>query len=106
MKRFVEGLDRGQSTLFPASLDDYMTEDNPVRAVFLSTVSISISSGLSVSSQSHRPEDSVREESLVADVLPKLTARGLAPYRILVRRRRIASMREANHRIVDARRSD
>lgn len=33
MKRFVEGLDRGQSTLFPASLDDYVTEDNPVRAV-------------------------------------------------------------------------
>jgi hypothetical protein len=26
MKRFVEGLDRGQSTLFPASLDDYVTE--------------------------------------------------------------------------------
>jgi transposase len=26
-------LDRGQSTLFPASLDDYVTEDNPVRAV-------------------------------------------------------------------------
>ena len=25
--------DRGQSTLFPASLDDYVTEDNPVRAV-------------------------------------------------------------------------
>jgi transposase len=33
MKRFVEGLDRGQSTLFPASLDDYVAEDNPVRAV-------------------------------------------------------------------------
>jgi transposase len=33
MKRFVEGLDREQSTLFPASLDDYVTEDNPVRAV-------------------------------------------------------------------------
>jgi hypothetical protein len=32
MKRFVEGLGRGQSTLFPASLDDYVTEDNPVRA--------------------------------------------------------------------------
>ena len=31
MKRFVEGLDRGQGTLFPASLDDYVTEDNPVR---------------------------------------------------------------------------
>jgi len=33
MKRFVEGVDRGQSTLFPASLDDCVTEDNPVRAV-------------------------------------------------------------------------
>jgi transposase len=33
MKRFVEGLDHGQSTLFPASLDDYVSEDNPVRAV-------------------------------------------------------------------------
>jgi hypothetical protein len=26
-------VDRGQSTLLPASLDDYVTEDNPVRAV-------------------------------------------------------------------------
>ena len=33
MKRFVEGLGRGQSTLFPASLDDYVGEDNPVRVV-------------------------------------------------------------------------
>jgi transposase len=33
MKRFAEGLGRGQSTLFPASLDDYVSEDNPVRAV-------------------------------------------------------------------------
>ena len=33
MKRFVEGLDRGQSTLFPTSLDDYVPEDNPVRVV-------------------------------------------------------------------------
>jgi transposase len=33
MARFVEGVDRGQSTLFPALLDDYVTEDNPVRAV-------------------------------------------------------------------------
>jgi hypothetical protein len=33
MKRFVEGFDRGQSTLFPASLDDYVAEDNPVQAV-------------------------------------------------------------------------
>jgi transposase len=33
MKRFVEGTDRGQSTLFPAVLDDYVGEDNPVRAI-------------------------------------------------------------------------
>jgi len=30
MKRFVEGVDREQSSLFPASLDDYVTEENPV----------------------------------------------------------------------------
>jgi transposase len=33
MKRFVEGADRGQSTLFPAVLDDYVGEDNPVWAI-------------------------------------------------------------------------
>ena len=33
MAGFVEGLGRGQSSLFPAQLDDYVTEDNPVRAV-------------------------------------------------------------------------
>ena len=33
MAGFVEGIDRSQSTLFPALLDDYVAEDNPVRAV-------------------------------------------------------------------------
>jgi transposase len=33
MKRSVKWVDRGQSTLFPASLDDCVIEDNPVRAV-------------------------------------------------------------------------
>jgi transposase len=33
MAGFVEGVDRGQSTLFPALLDDYVAEENPVRAV-------------------------------------------------------------------------
>src|ERR687897_3744117 len=33
MKRFVEGEDRRQATLFPDSLEDYVTEDNPVRVV-------------------------------------------------------------------------
>jgi transposase len=33
MKRFVEGENRSQSTLFPERLDDYICEDNPVRVV-------------------------------------------------------------------------
>ena len=33
MVGFVAGTDRGQMTLFPARLDDYVVEDNPVRAV-------------------------------------------------------------------------
>jgi transposase len=33
MKRFVEGEDRSQSTLFPERLEDYISEDNPVRAI-------------------------------------------------------------------------
>ncbi len=33
MKRFIEGLDRGQSTLFPECLEDWVGEDNAVRAV-------------------------------------------------------------------------
>jgi hypothetical protein len=32
MAGFVEGVDRGQTTLFPALLDDYVADDNPVRA--------------------------------------------------------------------------
>lgn len=33
MKRFVEGADRGQSTLFPECLEDWVGEDNPVRVI-------------------------------------------------------------------------
>ena len=33
MSGFVEGIDRSQSTFFPAMLDDYVAEDNLVRAV-------------------------------------------------------------------------
>jgi hypothetical protein len=33
MPRFVVGDDRSQSTLFPERLDDYLGEDNPVRAI-------------------------------------------------------------------------
>jgi transposase len=33
MKRFIEGADRGQWTLLPECLDDWIGEDNPVRAI-------------------------------------------------------------------------
>jgi transposase len=33
MKRFVEGADRGQSTLLPECLDDWIAENNPVRVI-------------------------------------------------------------------------
>jgi transposase len=33
MRRFVEGTDRGQSTLFPECLEEWIREDNPVRAI-------------------------------------------------------------------------
>jgi transposase len=33
MKRFVEGLERSQATLFPETLDDFVADDNPVRVI-------------------------------------------------------------------------
>src|SRR5205809_6753938 len=33
MRRFVEGIDRGQTTLFPECLEDWIDEGNPVRVI-------------------------------------------------------------------------
>ena len=33
MKRFIQGIDRSQSTLFPEKLEDFIAEDNPVRVI-------------------------------------------------------------------------
>src|SRR5262249_20995099 len=33
MRRFVEGRDRGQSTLFPECLEDWIDENNPVQVI-------------------------------------------------------------------------
>ncbi len=33
MKRFIQGEDRTQSTVLPELLDDYITENNPVRVI-------------------------------------------------------------------------
>lgn len=42
MKRFVAGADRGQSTLLPECLDDFIDESNPVRVidVFVDTLNL------------------------------------------------------------------
>ena len=33
MKRFVSGIDRGQSTFLPECLDDFIDDNNPVRVI-------------------------------------------------------------------------
>lgn len=33
MKRFIEGQDRGQTSLLPECIDDYVDADNPVRVI-------------------------------------------------------------------------
>ena len=33
MKRYIEGVERGQGTLFPEQLEDWVGEDNPVRVI-------------------------------------------------------------------------
>lgn len=33
MKRFIQGQDRAQITLLPELLDEYISEDNPVRVI-------------------------------------------------------------------------
>ncbi len=49
MKRFVEGEDRTQRTLFPERLDDYIGEDNsiPVVDVFVDEIDLGAVSPLS-----------------------------------------------------------
>jgi transposase len=44
MTRFVQGVDRTQTILFPASLDEYVAEDNPVRVIeaFVDTLHLAI----------------------------------------------------------------
>ncbi len=36
MKRIIEGVDRGQSTLFPDRMEDWIGDDNPVRVTDVS----------------------------------------------------------------------
>jgi len=57
MTRFVVGDDRSQSTLFPERLDDYLGEDNPVRAIDVFVDELDLA-GLGFGGSSRRrPED-------------------------------------------------
>jgi hypothetical protein len=46
MRRFVEGIQRGQSTLFPECLEDWIDENNPVRVIdaFVDKLDLPVSS--------------------------------------------------------------
>jgi transposase len=43
MKRFIEGANRAQAAILPECLDDYISDDNPVRAIeaFVEAVDLS-----------------------------------------------------------------
>ena len=57
MKRYIEGEERSQATLFPESLDDYIMEDNPVRVidVFVDTMDLSKMGFKTVPAETGRP---------------------------------------------------
>ena len=40
MKRFIEGEDRGQITLFPERLEDYVAEDNPLQIFVIAAATV------------------------------------------------------------------
>lgn len=63
MSRFVEGEDHTQSTLLLEKLDDYLTDDNPVRVMFTSMSSISVGLALTRSLPKLRAPTITRQRS-------------------------------------------
>lgn len=57
MTGFIEGVSRAQTTLFPESLDDYISEDNPVRVidVFVDSLDLSELGFKTISAGTGRP---------------------------------------------------
>jgi len=56
MTRFVVGDDRSQSTLFPERLEDYLAEDNPVRAIDVFVDELDLA-GLGLAASSRRRQE-------------------------------------------------
>lgn len=82
MKRFVQGADRTQALLLPEQLDDYVTENNPVRVIDvfvdeLDLVALNFEGGLRVVRQRH--DCRVRKTACLQGVLP---GRNLAVHRV------------------------
>ncbi len=60
MKRFVEGVDREQSTLFPDRLEDWIDEDNPVRVIDVFVDELDLGGlGFNRVDPKERPDDTV-----------------------------------------------
>ena len=57
MKRFIQGEHRGQSTLLPESLDDYVADTNPVRVVDVSSMNSTLAYWVSRVSSRRKPAD-------------------------------------------------
>ncbi len=55
MKRFVEGVDRSQGTLFPDHLEDWVGDDNPVRAIDVLSMNSTSAAWGSTGSRRWRP---------------------------------------------------
>lgn len=57
MKRFIQGENRSQSTLFPEALDDYISEENQIRVIDAYVDSIDL---LSLGFKGVEPKDTGR----------------------------------------------
>ena len=57
MKRYIEGEDRSQATLFPEELDSYITQDNPVRVidVFVDDLDLGVMGFKAIPAETGRP---------------------------------------------------
>lgn len=73
MKRFIQGEHRGQSTLVPESLDDYVSDTNPVRVVDVFVDELDL---VSLGFESATPADTGRPAYHPA-ILPRIYIYGL-----------------------------
>ena len=84
MKRFVEGEDRRQSLLLPSSLDDYVTEDNPVRVIEVFVDELDLAkpaSRIARDPQGHRLSSPITPGTLAQDLYSTATSTASSPSR-------------------------